>query len=82
VTATGLNVANAQCPAGKFVISGGGVTDTGFLFASLAQPPQGWAAADDTAGATVTAQAFCGAIAAGAAPAAVPQSGSELKADR
>jgi hypothetical protein len=62
--------ANAQCPSGEFVISGGGGTDAGILFFTRAFAPQGWLVSAFNDNPTVTAnvhsQALCARIPAGA----------------
>jgi hypothetical protein len=77
-TATGTDsvVAEVQCPAGKVVVSGGGITDTGLLDASVVVPPQGWGVRGftiDPLGQTVSVQALCARLVAGGAVAATPR---------
>jgi hypothetical protein len=69
---TGEVTAEVQCPGGKFVVSGGGVTDTGFLDGSAAVPPQGWRvrAFSDTLVQVLNVQALCARFVAGGAAAA------------
>ena len=41
-------VAEVQCPAGKIVVTGGGESDTGVLYATRLAVPQGWAVGGST----------------------------------
>jgi hypothetical protein len=80
----GLVNAVAHCPPGKFVISGGGGTDsdTGVLVASGATAPQGWSVwADSLTPHTVTVSAFCATIPT-TGTAAIPESVGVVKAAR
>jgi hypothetical protein len=61
-------VVQVQCPAGKVIVSGGGESDTGFLYANRLATPQGWAVGASTSdidGQTVTVQALCARFVAG-----------------
>jgi hypothetical protein len=81
---TGSVIASVQCPAGKFVVAGGGITNTGFLDASLAIPPQGWGVRGfSDVFQVVNVQALCARfVTGGAAAANVPQSSDVLKTAR
>jgi hypothetical protein len=81
VVGTGVVIARALCPAGKHVVSGGGGTNEGFLFSSIATQPEGWNVAAETSvgvTTTVTAQALCAFLPAGAATTA-PEPVAALK---
>lgn len=81
--ATGEVGAEVQCPAGKFVVSGGGHTDTGFLDGSAAVAPQGWRvrAWSGTQVQVLNVTALCARFVAGGVVAATP-SAAEFGAAR
>jgi hypothetical protein len=72
INALSVMSVSVQCASDEIVISGGGSTGAGFLFQSVAISPQGWQIAvrnDTNSAGTMTVQALCGRIAAGAASA-------------
>jgi hypothetical protein len=86
VNLTDVGEAVAECNPGESVIAGGAFTPARVSLASsiatATATGEGWVAATVDPAMSVITQALCGVIAAGAAPAAVPESGYLLHTNR
>ena len=71
---SGSVIAEAQCPAGKFAVSGGGTSDTGFLDQTRFAAPNGWAVQgfSGTDAQNVGVHVLCARFVGGGAAAATP----------